>query len=95
MKHKHCELIKAWANGAIIQHRHPITKEWIDWIHIYGPAWTEDEYRIKPEPKPESIKGNMYIYNNPSEGKTWISPIKLPYADSIYCQYIGKIEVIK
>jgi len=100
MKHKHCELIKAWADGAEIEHRFKKNYEdgWSKW-DFFDPnhlKWIdEDEYRIKPEPKPESIKGNMYIYNNPSEGKTWISPIKLPYADSIYCQYIGKIEVIK
>ena len=97
--HKHAELIKAWADGAEIEYRYKNYDGWTGWHQREGEfIWhiTDDwEYRIKPEPKPESIKGNMYIYNNPSEGKTWISPIKLPYADSIYCQYIGKIEVIK
>jgi len=57
MKHKHAELIKAWADGAEIEgryicangHKTPWTTEW---------TWTEDadyEYRIKPEPKPDVV----------------------------------------
>jgi hypothetical protein len=48
MKHKHADLIKAWADGAEI--------EWQgingDWCSISGtPAWSiETTYRIKPKP---------------------------------------------
>lgn len=50
MKHKHAELIIAWANGAEI--------EWFQdpgWEVISKPSWGNDrEYRIKPaEPKME------------------------------------------
>jgi hypothetical protein len=53
MKHKHADLIHAWADGAQIQ--------WLDsnydWCNIAGaPSWsTETTYRIKPEPKPDVV----------------------------------------
>ena len=47
MKHKHADLIIAWANGAEIQFRNRY-EEWDDAIK---PSWDNDtEYRIKPEP---------------------------------------------
>ena len=47
MKHKHAELIKAWADGAQIQVKaHKLT-----WEDRENPLWDADsEYRIKPEP---------------------------------------------
>jgi hypothetical protein len=53
MKHKHYDMIVAWADGAEI--------EWLgidgNWCSISGtPAWSiETVYRIKPEPKPDRI----------------------------------------
>ena len=62
--HKHAELIKAWADGAQIEFRTS--------FHIPGPgggtcftAWkskshdfwhAHNQYRIKPEPKPDVVK---------------------------------------
>ena len=54
MKHKHADLIHAWADGAEIEWEdkdgqwHDIEDEplWASWI----------QYRIKPEPKPDIIK---------------------------------------
>lgn len=47
--HKHAELIKAWADGAVIQCM-DVRGKWRD----VSPAWDEDlDYRIKPEPKPD------------------------------------------
>jgi hypothetical protein len=47
MKHKHAELIKAWANGAEIQSRNDISGCWED---NRLPMWAHDTmYRIKPE----------------------------------------------
>ena len=44
MKHKHCDLIKAWADGAKIQY-----KENGEWIDVVKPNWHPDyTYRIKP-----------------------------------------------
>lgn len=49
MKHKHAELIKAWANGAQIEVKHPSNGSWWD---AKPPSWDLDyEYRIKPEEK--------------------------------------------
>lgn len=52
--HKHCELIKAWADGAEIQ---MYSKTFRDWIDHQEPHWNPDyEYRIKPEQKPDVVK---------------------------------------
>ena len=65
-KHVHCDLIKAWADGAEIQYKHPQTKEW---RLIYDPSWSEQyEYRIKPKTK--VIKYRTYL---------WLSPITKVY----------------
>jgi hypothetical protein len=54
MKHKHAELIKAWADGAQIQSRNDISGYWED---NRLPMWAQDTmYRIKPEPKPDVVK---------------------------------------
>jgi hypothetical protein len=50
--HKHAELIKAWADGAIIQYK--IGNEWVDLIGPVVIGWYETgQYRITPEPKPD------------------------------------------
>lgn len=51
---KHAELIKAWADGATIQ------RLWTGggghWLIDNEPMWEEwEEYRIKPEPKPDLV----------------------------------------
>jgi hypothetical protein len=51
--HKHAELIKQWADGAEIEMRGCTGQWFID----YTPYWGEDdEYRIKPEPKPDVVE---------------------------------------
>lgn len=70
MKHKHAELIKAWADGAEIEYEYD--GEWI--ICLSNPAWqTNVEYRIKPEPKPDVVRylmtndyecGNLKLYED-------------------------------
>jgi hypothetical protein len=52
--HKHAELIKAWADGAVIQQYKPHLDEWHDTSPY--PVWDERvEYRIKPERKPDVV----------------------------------------
>ena len=52
MKHKHADLIHAWADGAQIQWKSHFG-HWFDENH---PDWSENtEYRIKLEPKPDVI----------------------------------------
>lgn len=51
--HVHAEMIKAWAEGAIIQYKCP--SGWKD-VVCSTPTWGEFEtYRVKPEPKPDVI----------------------------------------
>ena len=53
MRHKHADVIIAWANGAQIQLYHHSRGEWIDTL---DPSWLEcTKYRIKPEPKPDVV----------------------------------------
>jgi hypothetical protein len=100
--HKHAELIKAWADGAEIERYDHEDKDWLD---DEQPIWYEaDEYRIKPEPKPEPVKKTMYLYfvgtnqTSPSsaEQKFWISDAPPEtYVYRTISQYIGSIEVTK
>lgn len=54
MKHKHAELIKAWADGAQIEVKHPLNSSWFD---ANPPSWDLDyEYRIKPEEKKPVVR---------------------------------------
>jgi hypothetical protein len=60
-KHKHYDLIVAWAEGKQIQ----VNWEngWQDLVDLVEPDWAAPyQYRVKPEPKPET---NAYvnIYN--------------------------------
>ena len=48
--HKHAAVIKAWADGAVIEWRHPHKTEQ-DWEEITIPRWYPDYlYRVKPTP---------------------------------------------
>jgi len=50
MKHPHCDLIKAWADGAAIE----IQLGNGCWNELERPSWQPSStYRIKPEPKPD------------------------------------------
>lgn len=50
--HKHCEVIKAWADGKKIQWWDFNNNKWRDVTSTASPLWREDQrYRIKPEPK--------------------------------------------
>jgi hypothetical protein len=69
MKHKHAELIKAWADGAQIQFRNRY-EEWDDAIK---PSWDNDtEYRIKPEEKKPVVR---WLWAKQVLGDWQISPV--------------------
>lgn len=60
-KHKHADLIHAWADGAQIQHHHQFEDRWDD---VDSPRWLDDHYyRIKPEPIPDIVKV-FYLESN-------------------------------
>lgn len=93
--HKHRELIKLWADGAEIERYCHDEKDWVD---DEQPAWYfADQYRIKPEPKPEPKLKRMYLYFVGTHEKVlWMS--EEPPETYIYktiSDYIGSIEVLK
>jgi hypothetical protein len=52
MKHKHFDIIMAWAECKQIQIYDDFSNEWIDWTIKSSPNWGETtKYRIKPETK--------------------------------------------
>ena len=54
MKHKHAELIKAWADGAEIEFWSTIDEKW---YLADKPSWDENKkYRIKPEEKKPVVR---------------------------------------
>lgn len=67
MKHKNAEVISAWAEGKVVQFKHPSFTGWTDYdskIHTYGP-WDGANYqwRIKPEVKPDFVRIMKFISN--------------------------------
>ncbi len=76
----HADLIKLWAEGAVIQYLVPYEKDpvWRD-CHNNLPTWTPKfNYRIKPEPKPDVVS---YWQFNPCMHKrcaeSWIADANL------------------
>jgi hypothetical protein len=62
-KHKHAELIKQWADGAIIEVKGAIYKK-DEWQITTTPRWDVDyEYRVQPTPKPDIIVKRTLHYN--------------------------------
>lgn len=69
--HKHAELIKAWADGAVIQYH----TDCIEWEDIESPSWHEEtKYRIKPEPKPDEV---IFV----CAAKNWVTYSESRHAD--------------
>lgn len=82
VKHKWHKEIKAWADGAEIQHR--LGDCWRD---CEKPLWGEKtEYRIKPQPK-----APKYLYVFADEGGINLSQYKSVFNNGV--QYIGKIKL--
>ena len=62
MKHKHADLIHAWADGAEIQRK----RNHEDWDDVPYPNWDENtEYRIKPESKPDYVHKTKIVLFEP------------------------------
>lgn len=76
MKHKHADLIHAWADGAQIEVKHPSNGSWWD---ANPPCWdTNYEYRIKPEPKPDIVRQVVVEATSPMWIKVFESGKFLP-----------------
>ena len=55
MKHKHYDMIVAWAEGKTVQNFNDRRMCWEDLTS--NPYWIDNfQYRIKPEPKPDWFK---------------------------------------
>ena len=92
MKHKHCELIKAWADGADIEFRQSLSQAWVS---VKDPVWAENtEYRIKPAEKivrwqwiMKTSTGRIYVYSD------LLSEAEMEqYQSEFRCCVIGKAE---
>lgn len=60
-QHKHAELIKAWADGAMIESK-VTNSDGPFWIDAPNPIWADHvEYRVKPEPRPDVVE-RMYFH---------------------------------
>lgn len=83
MKHKHAELIKAWAEGAEIEYYSPY-----GWLYIKKPNWLENsEYRLKLNPKPDIVEKRVLFKIDNNNGLTAVSDFKLTY-----CGETGKLK---
>ena len=97
MKHKWHKEIKAWADGAEIEHRWVGKElECIDWYDVgYGVNWDCDvsEFRIKLQPKEPQY---LYVWN--VFGKIELTQHKNgividTWNPSVPPKYIGKIKI--
>jgi hypothetical protein len=88
MKHKHADLIHAWADGAQIEVKHPSNGSWWD---ATPPAWNLDyEYRIKPEPKPD-----FYTYLAITHSYTGTQTLCRYGSDNVKFTYDGETRKLK
>lgn len=96
-KHKHAELIKAWADGAEIQYWHPVWQKWVmtddSWM-----LWADTNmFRINPDKKPDVIEETHIVYE--FECNDWtLHPTKKPNIRFCFDGETGKLksaEVLK
>ena len=82
MKHKHADLIHAWADGAEIEFKHP-DGQWIDCTNSLDWGYGGFEYRIKPQEKKPVVRwlwafvGGTYTNNflTEEEAKKFLNPL--------------------
>lgn len=85
--HKHCELIKAWAEGAQIQIKRYVnewSKDEVRWEDQETPTWGKDrEYRIKPR---EFEEGAFYPAIDKHNQKVLIKHIQKGERNTFKCK---------
>jgi hypothetical protein len=87
MKHKHYDMIVAWASGAKIQ----IEETDGTWSDIEGPSWYgHNHYRIKPEPKPDFCTYSTIMFGN-----TGIQSTMRYGTDNVKFTYDGESRKLK
>lgn len=73
-RHKHADVIIAWANGKDIQVRHRVTGEWLD-LTVSSPSFNDEEYRVKP--KVVIQRGRVALMRDGSRNFIRTSPTEL------------------
>ena len=92
--HKHSKLIKAWADGAIIE------AQAVDgrWTHIAHPSWDDTmKYRIKPPAPDNSFLVKVTQYKNKRLKFSYRSESKspdFPHDFSIVIDKSGEVKVL-
>lgn len=90
MKHKWHKEIKAWADGAEIECKHP-TFVGSSWEETKDPMWLDDvEYRIKPQPK---VPNYMYVLLRKHDGQFCLSQVPIECHPANAFIYMGKIKL--
>jgi hypothetical protein len=80
VKHVHCDVIKAWAEGAEIEFKRKDGA----WALAPHPTWlVEHEYRIKREPVVQYIQGKTYGFATCLECIAEVKILKDPYTGEI------------
>lgn len=59
-RHRHADVIIAWANGEDVQVRNSVTGEWAD-LRAAAPTFNGDEYRVKPKPVIRKYRVALFI----------------------------------
>lgn len=87
--HKHAKLIKAWADGAIIESK---SKADGNWYVPITPIWLDDyEYRIRPEPKPDVVRHACVD----AQGNVSHSSLVKFYSDNLKLTFDGETGKLK
>jgi len=98
MKHKHYDMIVAWAEGKDIQFKAFSHNDWED-VDMNGEEWYEHyTYRIKPMPKPDIVI-RFYLESNSLVGHRFSEA----YTDNdlinkhscIKCTFDGETRTLK
>ena len=90
MKHKHCELIKAWADGAEIQFK--VQGSWCD-IAKNDPRWIPNgEYRIKPEEKKPVVR---WLWAIKTDSIGWVEGSKFLTESEAINEYKSEIKKLE
>jgi len=92
MKHKHYDLIVAWAGGAEIEWWNTKGNIWERPCSYNGPAWsTTDIYRIKPESKADVVLYGQLLIN----GLLGSLTVDQTYYDNLKCTFDGETGKLK
>jgi hypothetical protein len=90
MKHKHYDMIVAWAEGKDIQFKAFSHSDWED-VDMKGEEWYEHyTYRIKPMPKPD-----FYTYLTITHSHTGTQTLCKYGSDNVKFTYDGETRKLK